>query len=128
MATSVGFRVSGLSATVRDLQRLGLDVDDLKGAFSAIASEGAERAAGHVRSRSGRLAADVRGNRAKGAAIVTAGRASLQYAGPQNYGWAARNIAAQGFMQKADEEMQPVAIQRLEDEINQKIREKGLNR
>lgn len=125
MADRVGFRVQGLTAVVRDLQRLGLDVDDLKDAFSEIASEGAERASAHAPRVSGRLAGDIRGNRAKSKAVVAAGRASVPYAGAINYGWTSRNIKPSEFMQKADQDMQPRAIQMLEDEINRKIREKG---
>lgn len=127
MADRVGFKVEGLSSVVRSLQRLGLDVDDLKDAFASIAQEGAQRAAQHAPRRSGRLAGDIRGNRAKSKAVIAAGRSSVPYAGAINYGWPKRGIAPSGFMQKADEEMQPVAIQRLEDEINRKIRERGLS-
>lgn len=127
MARSTGFRVEGLTQVVRALQGLGLEVDDLKAAFSKIADEGARVASGFVRSRTGRLAGDVRGNRAKSKAVVTAGRASVPYAGPINYGWPARNIAPQAFMQKADEQMQPKALRLLEDEINSQIRRKGLS-
>lgn len=126
MAGRVGFRVQGLNAVVRDLQAMGLEVEDLKDAFSSIAAEGAQVAAGYAPVRSGRLSRDVRGNRAKSKAVVTAGRASVPYAGPINYGWPARNIAANGFMQKADEVMAPRAIQMLETEINTQIRKKGL--
>lgn len=126
MAREVGFRVEGLSAVVRGLKAIGTEVDDLKGAFSAIATEGAEKAAGHVRSRTGRLAGDIRGNRAQSKAVVTAGRASVPYAGPINYGWAARNIEPSSFMQKAADEMEPVAIHRLETEINEQIRKRGM--
>lgn len=126
MANRVGYKVEGLSRVVRGLRLLGLDVDDLKDAFSKIAKEGADKAAAYAPKRSGRLAGDVRGNRAQSKAVITAGRASLPYAGPINYGWPARNIQPSGFMQKADEEMQPIAIQRLEEEINNKIRERGL--
>ena len=57
-------------------------------------------------------------------AVVTAGRASVPYAGPINYGWPARNIAPSHFMQRTDAVMAPRAIQLLEAEINQRIREK----
>ncbi len=126
MVNRVGFRVEGLAAVVRDLQAIGVEVEDLKAAFSTLASEGAQRAAAHVRSRSGRLAADVRGNRAKSKAVITAGRSAVPYAGPINYGWPARNIAPQQFMQKADAELQPIALRRLEDEINAQIAKRGL--
>ena len=38
----------------------------------------------------------------------------------------ARNIAASGFMQKADEQMRPKALSELERAINRKITERGL--
>lgn len=126
MTDRVGFQVEGLSRVVRDLKALGLEVEDLKDAFSKIASEGAEIASRAVKSKTGRLAHDVRGNRAQSKAVITAGRSSIPYAGAINYGWPARNIAPQGFMQKADQQLQPVALQRLEDEINHQIRAKGL--
>lgn len=127
MADRAGFKVQGLSQVVRDLKALGLDVDDLKGAFSKIAAEGAEKAAAHAPRRSGRLAGSLRGNRAQSKAVVTAGGASVPYAGPINYGWPARGITGSGFMQRADEEMQPRALAMLEDEINRRIKARGLD-
>lgn len=128
MVNTVGFRVEGLTSVVRSLQAMGLEVDDLKDAFSTIAAEGARVASGFAPKVTGRLAGDVRGNRAKSKAVVTAGRASVPYAGPIEYGWAKRNIAPAGFLKRTDEVMQPRAIQMLEQEINRKIREKGLDR
>jgi hypothetical protein len=127
MVDRVGYKVEGLSKITRAFKQLGAEVDDLKDAFAAIAREGAERAARHVKSKSGRAASTVRGNRATSKAVVTAGRASVPYLGPINYGWPKRGIEAQGFMQKADEEMRPRALELLEQDINQKIREKGLS-
>lgn len=105
---------------------LGLEIDDLKEAFGGISAEAAQVAAGFAPKRTGRLAASVRGNRAKNKAVVMAGRASVVYAGPINYGWPARKIATSGFMQKADEVMAPKALQALEDAIDNKIKSKGL--
>lgn len=125
MAT--GVRIEGLAQAVRALESMGAEVEDLKDALGAIADEGAARAARHAPMRSGRLAQSVRGNRAKGKAVVRAGRSSTPYAGPINYGWPARNIAASGFMQKADEEMKPRSLMLLETNINALIRKKGLS-
>lgn len=119
-----GTKVEGLSQVVRALQQMGIEVEDLKDAFAKIADQAAKAAAANAPRLSGRLAADIRGNRAKSKAVVTAGRASVPYAGPINYGWSARNISPSLFMQRADEQMQPVALQLLEDDINAKIREK----
>lgn len=126
MADRVGFQVDGLNQVVRGLQQSGAEVDDLKDAFAKIADEAARLASGFAPRKTGRLASDIRGNRAKSKAVVTAGRSSVPYAGPINYGWSSRNIAPSHFMQRADEAMQGRALQMLEDEINQKLRERGL--
>lgn len=126
MAREVGFKVTGVNEVVRALLALGLDVDDLKAAFSRIATEGAQRAAAYAPRRTGRLSGSVRGNRARSKAVVMAGRAAVPWAGPINYGWPARGIRASGFMQRASKEMEPIAVQRLEDETNRCIRARGL--
>lgn len=122
----VSVRIDGLSSVVRDLLAIGLEVEDLKGAMSEIARFGAIEAARFAPKQSGRLSSDIRGNRAKAKAVVTAGRVSVPYAGPINYGWAKRGITASGFMQKADAAVQPYALRRLEADINQAIRRRGL--
>lgn len=122
----VSVRIDGLNAVVRDLLAMGLEVEDMKGAFSEIARLGARVAARHAPRRTGRLAGDVRGNRARNKAVIAAGRSSLPYAGPINYGWAKRNIEPSGFMQKAEKELQPYALRRLELAINTSVRRRGL--
>lgn len=128
MARTGGFKVSGLNQVVRQLQEIGVEVEDLKGAFSNIAAMGARHAARFApKGPTGRLAGDIRGNRAKSKAVVTAGRKSVPYAGPINYGWAKRNIAPSGFMQRADKAVQPFALRRLEAEINLQIKKRGMS-
>lgn len=121
-----GVKIDGLNAVVRGLLAVGLEVDDLKDAFSAIAARGARLAAFYAPKKSGTLAGDVRGNRARSSAHIAAGRKSVPYAGPINYGWAARNITASGFMQRADKDWQPYALKQLEREINRQIARRGL--
>lgn len=121
-----GVRVEGLNRVTRALQGLGLDVEDLVGAFGAIADQAVDRIQAHVPKRSGALASDIRGNKSKNKAVVRAGRAAIPYAGPINYGWPKRGIEAAGFMQKGDEEMQPIAAQLLADEIDKRVRARGL--
>jgi hypothetical protein len=118
--------ILGLSKLVRDLQALGVEVDELKDAFGSIAAEGARLAASFAPKRSGALAASVRGNRAKAKAVVSAGRARVKYAGVQNYGWPAHNIAATNFMQRADEALRPTVVPTLEKSIEAMIARKGL--
>lgn len=125
-ATGGGVRVEGLNQALRSLQEFGLDIDDLKTAFSAISQEGARVAAGFAPKRTGALAGSVRGNRAKSKAVVMAGRARVPYAGAINYGWPARGITGSHFMQRADAVMQPKALALLDQEIDAAIRRRGL--
>ena len=127
MSRDGGLRITGLTQVVRALKEIGLEVDDLKDAFAAIAKEAADRAASHAPKVSGRLAGNIRGNRAQSKAVVIAGRSSVPYAGPINYGWPARNIPANPFMQRADEEMRDRSVELLEDGINTAIRKRGLS-
>jgi hypothetical protein len=126
MALQGGVRVEGLGRLTRDLEQLGLDVEDLKDAFGSIAAQGARLASSFAPHRTGRLAASIRGNRAKSKAVVTAGRARVPYAGPINYGWPARKIGPALFMQKADDAMRPRALDELEQAITAAIRRRGL--
>lgn len=123
---SGGVRVDGLSKVVAQLKAFGLEIDDLKTAFAALAAEGAAAVARHVPRRSGRLSSSVRGNRAQSKAVVRAGGAAVPYAGPINYGWRARHIEPANYMQKGDAELQPTAVKRLEAEIEAQITRKGL--
>jgi hypothetical protein len=126
MALQGGVRVEGLGRLTRDLEQLGLDVEDLKDAFGSIAAEGARLASSFAPQRTGRLRASIRGNRAKSKAVVTAGRARVPYAGAINYGWPAQGIAPALFMQKADDAMRPRALDELEQAITAAIRRRGL--
>lgn len=127
MATIVSTRVEGLSALVRQLEQLGGDVEDVKDVMAGIAAKGARLASGFAPRRTGALAASIRGNRAKARAVVTAGTASrTPYAAVVNYGWPRRNIPANGFMQRADNALQPIALRDLDKGLEQAIRRRGL--
>lgn len=120
-------KVENLRETIRDLEALGLEVGDLKDAFSTIAREAAAVIARTAPRVSGRLAGGVRGNRAKSKAVVAAGGAAVPYAGAINYGWRSRNIKPAHYMQSADTQYAPIAVRRLEEEIDHQIRRKGLS-
>lgn len=125
MATE-GTYVEGLRETVKNLLALGVDLEDLKDTMAAIAAEAANVAQAHAPSRTGRLRASIRGNRAKGKAVVTAGKARVPYAAAINYGWRKRGIRGVGFMQAADRVVGPHAVSMLEDGINDAIRKRGM--
>lgn len=127
MAVTPGTRVEGLQRTIRALQALGVDLEDLKDTMAEIAQEAKEIAASEAPDRSGALRASIRGNRAKSKAVVSAGGARVPYAGAINYGWRARGIKGVGFMQEADRVIGPRALQMLEAGINDKIKDRGLS-
>ena len=116
-----------VGVAVGSVEQVGGDVEDVKDVMASIADKGARLAAGFAPKRSGDLAATIRGNRAKSRAVVTAGRgSSVSYAGVQNYGWPKRNIPANGFMQRADNALQPIALRDLDRGLERAIRRRGL--
>lgn len=119
-------KVEGLNKTLTALQRFGAEAQDLKDVMGAIAAEGARLASSFAPKRSGRLAATVRGNKAKAKAIVIAGRARTPYAGAINYGWPRRGIHPALFMQRADKALAPRAVDMLEKGLDDVIRKVGL--
>lgn len=119
-------RVEGLTKTLKALERFGVEVDDLKDVMAGIAEKGARLAEKYAPKRSGALARTVRGNRARGKAVVAAGKARVPYAGAINYGWKKRGIQPALFMQRADQELAPEAVRMLEDGLTEVVRKAGL--
>lgn len=99
--------VDGARELRRDLRRMGDDLADLKDAHAAAAALVAAEAGRRAPKRTGRLAASVRGNRAISRATVSAGRASIPYAGPIHWGWAAHNIDPNPFVSDAATATEP---------------------
>lgn len=121
-----GVKVEGLSQLVKDLQSLGIEVQDLKEAFSEISGQAAKLAASFAPKRSGALAASIRGDKSKNRANVKAGGARVPYAGAINYGWPRRSISPAHFMQRADDVMRPRAAKDIEAAILRLISERNL--
>lgn len=89
-------KLEGVSRLVRTLREAEGKLDDLKDVNAKIATLAAVAIAAEAPRRSGRLAASVRGNRAARRATVSAGRASVPYAGPVHWGWPRRRPPAKG--------------------------------
>lgn len=120
-------RVTGLRELVRDLEKMGIAISDLKNVFSSIANEGAQLAARFAPHRTGALARSIRGNKAKNKAVITAGRGRTNlYAGVINFGYPKRNIEAQLYMQRASLELAPSIEPKLSSAINELLRERDL--
>lgn len=124
MAT--GVTITGLRETVRNLERLGVSVEDLKDAFTSIAQEVVQDAGQLVPVKSGALKATIRPARTKNKAVVRAGTAGVPYAAVINYGWPGHNIAATGFLTTpANTDLQAKADQ-IEDNLRDLIRRHNL--
>jgi HK97 gp10 family phage protein len=118
--------VEGLNETVRTLKKLGVDVSDLKDAFSRIGT----RAAGQVRSaapvRTGALAASVKPSKRQNSVYIYAGGARAFYAPFVEFG--TRYQSAQRFMRDTARMEGPRALDDLERELTQIINRLGLAR
>jgi hypothetical protein len=125
-SSAIGVKVEGLNQIVRGLQSMGVEVEDLRDAFGRIAEEVKPDYVAATPRKTGRLAGDYRASKTKGKANLYVGRASIPYAGPINYGWPARNIAASNFVARGDETAAPKASASLEEEISALIQKLNL--
>lgn len=94
--------IEGLRETTRAMEKAGVEVDDLKDVMGRVAQVAVDVMQPHIPARSGRLRGTARGNRAKGKATVTVGRASVPYAMPIQWGWPERHIEPAGYVEKTD--------------------------
>lgn len=110
--------VVGLARLRRDLRRAGEGLDELKAANAAAAAIVAAAAEARApRGPTGRLAASVRGNKSASRASVSAGRASVPYAGPIHYGWPARGIEANPFVTDAAQATESLWLPAYEQDV-----------
>lgn len=78
--------IDGLAKVVRELERLGVETDDLRAAFAGIAKDVEGESQRRVRVATGALRGTIRaGTRTKNKAVVRAGTARVAYAGVVNY-------------------------------------------
>lgn len=121
-----GVNVTGLREAVRGLEKLGVDVADLKDVMQRVGGVVRDEAATLAPRRSGKLADSIRASRTKGKAIIRAGGRAVPYAGVINYGWPAHNIEPAGFMEKALANRQQAALTTLADGLRDLIRQHNL--
>ena len=122
-----GVTVHGLREVVRGMERLGVDVQDLKTAFQKIGTKAQAQAKMNAPKVSGRLAGTVRQSKRKNAVILMAGYNSkkLRYAAVHEYGWPERGIPAKRYMRRTVEQLGGYAVRELEDELRALVRKRG---
>jgi hypothetical protein len=126
MSSDNGIRVEGLRELNRSLSKAGADAEDMKDLNASIAKLVADTGRGRAPVVTGALAASVKGNRAKGKAVVKAGGARIPYAGPIHWGWPRRNIAGSLFLSDAVDDNHDQIIEMFEDGVDKVLRKNNL--
>jgi hypothetical protein len=120
VALPTGTRITGLRETVRDLERLGVDVADLKEAFLDISRDVVSEGQSRVRVRTGRLKSTIRPMKSKSKAVVKAGNStSVNYGHPQD--------AETKFLTGPANENQGDRVATLDKHLERLIRQRNLN-
>ena len=85
--------VVGQKRFVQTMRKAGADMQELKEVNRRAADIAKPEAVARApRGKTGRLAGSIRAGATQKAGIIRAGRKTVPYAGPINYGWPARNI------------------------------------
>lgn len=122
---STGVRVKGLKETIRSLERLGVSVEDLKGAMSNVSSKVVSDAKALTPVRSGALQASIRASKAKNKATMRGGSAKVYYASFVEYG--SVHNKAQQMVTDAVTANQDYMVTQLEREVESLIARYNLN-
>lgn len=107
--------VEGLRETVRTLEKLGVEVQDMKDVFVGIGNLVAADARRLVPTKTGRLAASIKPTKTKNKAAVKVGSARVPYGGSIEYGWPRRGISAKPYLRPAIDSNKQKAISLMED-------------
>lgn len=119
-------KVEGLRDLNRALTKTGADVEDLKDLNQDISQLVVQTAQSLVTVVSGDLRSSIKGNRAKGKAVVKAGGARIPYAGPIHWGWPKRGIAPSMFLADAVDQNTEQITHKYQDGIDKVLRKNGL--
>lgn len=114
----VGIRVEGGARLRRTLKAAAGDLGDLKAAHAAAAKIAQTAAAGLAPVRSGALKASLRSSGTGREGIIRAGKASVPYAAPIHWGWAARGIAPNPFISEGAQASEPIWLEVFESDLD----------
>lgn len=124
MASAV--QVKGLRETVRSLERLGTEVQDLKDAFKRIGNIVVKEAQARAPKLSGALAGSIKASNTKNKSNIRAGSAKVVYAGVQNWGWPAHSITGMHYLDGAAAAKRQEVVHALDEELGSLIRKLDL--
>ena len=124
---AAAIEVTGIRDLNRALKGVGDDFEDLKDANALLGQLVANRATALVPIRSGKLQSSIKTNRAKNKVTISAGRASVPYAGVIEYGWGKRGIKARPYLNKAVNEKKGEIKEKYEENIKNIIKKYDLD-
>lgn len=120
-----GVRITGLRETIRALEKLGVSVEDLKGAIEPITNKVVEDAKALTPVLTGALRESIRGSKAKNKAVIRGGTARTKYASFVEFG--SVHNTAQHMIEDAIGNNQEYAVDKLDQELQSLIRRYDLN-
>jgi len=121
---SKGVEVKGLRKVVREIEKLGVEVQDLKAVFTRIGSKALSTANSGTPVRSGVLQATNKQSNRKNSVYLYSGSAKAYYARFIHYG--TQFIEKKPYLQEAVKKDGPWAVQELNKELGTLLRTTGL--
>jgi HK97 gp10 family phage protein len=112
-----GLEITGLRETIRNLEKYGAEVSDLKAAFRTIGNIVVDEARSRAPKVSGALASSIRPSNTKNKSVVRVGSARVPYAGVIHFGWPRRHIQENQFLYSAAEAKQGQVLEALSREL-----------
>lgn len=120
-----GVRITGLRQSIRSLEKLGVQVADLKDMLFKVSSKTVNDAKQLTPVRSGRLQASIRPSKAKNKVTIRGGSRAVNYASFVEYG-SVHNEAV-GMVTEAITSNEQYTAHALDTEIQSLVRRYGLN-
>jgi len=127
MAEAIEVSIQGVSEVKATLDKLGRDLESNIELNKELSSTLAQKASAMAPRLTGALASSVQGNPSAEKAQILAGSEAVPYAGVQEYGWPARNIKAQPYLNPAVNNNMGYIIEKYNDSIQKAIKKYNLN-
>lgn len=116
-------QIANLNKFIRGMKKLGLDTQDLSGATTRIRSLVVPPAISGAPVRTGRLRNTVKARKYPNKVEVQAGnKTTVPYANPIHWGWKARNIKPNNWIEKVRDDKFQAVIQIFIEETEQVIK------
>ena len=127
MAEAFSFSINGLKEVASSLDKIEKGIRENLELNKELSSNLAQKASAMAPKLTGALASSVVGNPSSERAQIVAGSAAVPYAGVIEYGWPARNIQPQPYLNKAVNDNLGYIIEKYEDSIKDIVKKYDLN-